>query len=286
MMTRSNEITTMICATQTDAREEWAAIASAFIAALDALCSRYEAVQDGVAKSWGQAEKDVSAAGLAVATFISNKHGIVWAKRAMATSLREWSLKQNEQWAGGLADLIDSSNREMPAHLHANDAALYPVPHHIPSWPPAREFWKCVKHSEATMGEAAVTVLNAVPMTEEELCHKVLIAAFTGGLALVVKTTSVGPQVDPAAAAIRTWMRRLMAVTDLVCLAAILDPRSYNEIVHAARTHPFNSDLSDAEIVRVMLGVAHDRWHRSIWLDAKRLGLRLCAPRERQHKHR
>jgi len=251
----------------------WALIASAFNTAFDVFISQRSSSQEYGAETWGQGEKDLTAAGLAVASFISGDPGIVREKQAMATCLREWSSKLNGKWSGGLADLIDASNRELPTRLRAKGDDLYPTPQHMPAWPPACEFWGHVKKLDAAIDDAARAVLEATPMTDAELCDKILIAAFTGGLKLMVRTASVGPLSDPADLGTRIWMRRLRAATNLHCRAALMYPRTFDEIVGTARTDPFISDLRPAELVRVVLGLADHRWHRAIWSDAKRLGL-------------
>ena len=271
----SNDIPTMVCATQTDDRYKWAPVASAFHAALATFCSQHarNKVAGTDTSAWSQADKDVSAAGLAVARFISNNPVVMREKRSIATRLFDQSLELDENWLEGLGNLIDSSNGELPARFRPKGNDVYHFPKVMPSWALAREFWQLVAECKPTTGGAARAILEARPVTVEELGDKVLIAAFMGGLKLTVETIQVGPAVDATESEMEKWMFRLMDSTNLTCLAAIMDSRHTDEIVEAARVNPFGVHLRPAELVRVMLTAADRRWHRAIWADAKRLGL-------------
>jgi hypothetical protein len=267
----------MILSTATDKSQAWAPIAKAFDSAADAFCSqRAQDTNDdaAVGKPWDQASAELHSAGLAVAHFISGEPRIVQEKDVMASSLVHLAQDFFEPWLEGLGNLITASTAKLPDGFPppgSNDSL--PVPQITPSWPPAINFWETVKECDAAIGPAALAVLEARPMSEEELCDKTLVAAFTGALAFSVRTIALGPVPDRTALQARRWMHSLVQSTNLNCLAAILDPRSFDELMDAVRRSFSDPDPTPAELVRMMLGLADIKWRRAIWNDAKRLGL-------------
>jgi hypothetical protein len=275
-MNNSNDVPTMICGTRLDDREQWAPISDAFKAAMSAYGAQGQGGCRPQARQtvWSQAESNLRAAGLAVARFISGTPAIIDEKRVMASRLSDQSLERDATWLEGLADLIDASNGELPARFRPKGENLYPNPKVMPSWPLARKFWQHTAEGSPAMGVSARTVLRTSPTTCEELGEKVMIAAFVGGLKLVVGTLQAGPTADTGAAEVKKWMFRLMEVTNTTCLAAIMDPRRTEKIMEAAQRNPFGIDFTPAELVRVMLHAADTVWHRAIWSDAMQLGLK------------
>jgi hypothetical protein len=254
---------------------EWISVCENFAVARENYVNLRLAIQEGRKcdhEEFERVERIFKQAIRTASTFPSSNPYLLDEKLNMAADMLAIAAATYEGWLEYEADLMraGAGAPPLPGMIDEEPAVLSPIEE--VTWAPAKAFWAKVNTGKSPQNELQF-VLESKPKNERELADQARIVAWGGCATYCGKALATHVEADPMVPLLSAWTARLMKMTTDELISGICDPRNFNTIVANNQSEIVTNNMSGPDLMRLLIGAATLEWRKTIWINAKTLGL-------------